>query len=409
LFKNSVNKYAEFGSLRHIQKEFKTKLFETFLKQSQDKSRLGQFFTPRKVVRAVVNMADIDSLPGGARVCDPFCGVGGFLLEPLHKTRLKNEFIPKGGKIKPKIKLFGFDKGLDNDEARTIILAKANMLIYLSEIVEKFPRLTKEFAKLFNETFRLLSESNLGTLKEIYDDEDEKFDLIITNPPYITSGVSSIKDEIKSEGIQDHYTKGGKGVEGLAMEWIIRSLKKGGKAFIVVPDSILNVSQNKSLREYLIDQCYLNCIISLPIKTFFNTPKKTYIIGIEKKSDRSEVQTHPVFTYLVSNIGETLDIDRFEIPGRSDLEKAKDLFNQFKGSPKTFKSDMFDDKRCKLQPFEKFDPEEFWMVEKWWTDDEKIELGVMKEEQVVSINEFKEKLGDFSEKLNQYKKILGEF
>jgi len=80
----------------------------------------------------------------------------------------------------------------------------------LEALKNKTSEFSKEFAKLFNETFRLLSESNLGTLKEIYDDEDEKFDLIITNPPYITSGVSSIKDEIKSEGIQDHYTKGGK-------------------------------------------------------------------------------------------------------------------------------------------------------------------------------------------------------
>ena len=409
LFKNSIQKYAEFGSLKHIQKEFKTKLFETFLKQSQDKSRLGQFFTPRKVVKAVVNMADIDSLPKGARVCDPFCGVGGFLLEPLHKTRLKNEFIPKNGKIKPKIKLFGFDKGLDNDEARTIILAKANMLIYLSEIVEKYPRLTKEFAKLFNDSFHLLSESNLGTLKEIYEEEEEKFDLIITNPPYITSGVSSIRDEIKSEGIEGFYTQGGKGVEGLAIEWILRSLKKGGKAFIIIPDSILTVSQNKTLRKYILKQCYINCVISLPVKTFFNTPKKTYILGIEKKRNINEEQNYPVFTYLVSNIGESLNVDRFEIAGRSDLEKAKDLFNQFKGAPETFDDQMFDDKRCKLQPISRFDPEEFWMVEKWWTDEEKVELGVMEEEQVVTIQEFKEKLSDFAGKLNQYKKILDGF
>lgn len=409
LFKESIKRYAEFGSLKNIQKEFKTKLFETFLKQSQDKSRLGQFFTPRKVVKAIVNMADIDSLPKGARVVDPFCGVGGFLLEPLHKTRLKNEFIPKNGKIKPNVELFGFDKGIDNDEARTIILAKANMLIYLSEIIEKYPNLTKEFASIFNKTFNLLSESNLGTLKKIYDEEEEKFDLIITNPPYITSGVTSIKNEIKSEGLEEYYTKGGKGVEGLALEWIVRNLKKGGKAFIIIPDSILNVSQNKNLREYILEQCYLNCIISLPIKTFFNTPKKTYIFGIEKKHNIKEIQESPVFTYLVSNIGESLDVDRYEISGRSDLEKAKDLFNQFKGSSDTFTNESFDDKRCKLQEINRFKPEEFWTVDKWWTDDEKIELGVLEEEAIISIDEFKEHLNDFAQKLIEYQKILEDF
>lgn len=81
LFKNSLKKYNDFGSLRNVKKEFKTKLFETFLKQSSDKSKLGQFFTPRKVVRAIVDIADVENLKSGARVCDPFCGVGGFIAE----------------------------------------------------------------------------------------------------------------------------------------------------------------------------------------------------------------------------------------------------------------------------------------------------------------------------------------
>ena len=89
LFKRSLEKYAAFGSLKNVKKEFKTKLFETFLKQSKDKSRLGQFFTPRKVIKAMVDMADVETLPDGSRVCDPFCGVGGFIAETIQKPREK--------------------------------------------------------------------------------------------------------------------------------------------------------------------------------------------------------------------------------------------------------------------------------------------------------------------------------
>jgi len=409
LFKKSLQKYKEFGSLKHVRKEFKTKLFETFLKQSKDKSRLGQFLTPRKVVSAIVDMSDVENLPNDARFCDPFCGVGGFLCEPLHKTKRKDDFIPRGGKIKPKIVYHGFDKGADDEEERTIILAKANMLIYLSEVLEKYPNLTNEFAKTFNEIFHLLTKSNLGTLKKIIDKEEDKYDLILTNPPYITSGVTSIRDEIKSEGLDEYYTTGSKGVEGLALEWIMRSLKKNGKAFIIIPDSILNVAQNKNIREYLLEEFFLNCIISLPIKTFFNTPKKTYILGITKKVHKGQRQDFPVFTYLVSNIGETLDINRFETEGKSDLEKAKELFNSYKGSPKTFPISEIGDLRCKLQPIEKFEPDEFWTVDKWWTEEEKIKLGVTEEEQILDIEQFKEKLEDFSDKLREYKKILDKF
>ena len=408
LFKSSIKKYATFGSLRNVKKEFKTKLFETFLKQSENKSKLGQFFTPRKVVRAIIDMSDVDKLPDGGRFCDPFCGVGGFICETLNKPKRKSDFIPKNKKIIPKIVYKGYDKGTDADEERIIILAKANMLIYLSEILEKNSTITKEFSRAFNETFELLKESNLGTLKIKITDESEKFDLILTNPPYITSGSKSIKEEVKSEGLSTDYTYGGKGVEGLALEWIMRSLKKGGRAFIIIPDSILNVSKNKNLRKQISDGFFINCIISLPIKTFFNTPKKTYILGITKKEDVTMYQDFPAFTYLVSNIGETLDVNRFEIEGRSDLEKAKDLFNSYKGSPHTFPIEDIDDLRCKLQSIEMFEEnlDNHWSVDRWWTRKEKIKLDIEEEELIFSTKEFIERVEETKMKLDEIIKTL---
>ena len=89
------------------------------------------------------------------------------------------------------------------------------------------------------------------------------------------------------------------GVEGLFMEWIIHALKKGGKAFIVVPDGIFNRQNDKNLRRHILNNCNIDAIISLPIKTFFTTSKKTYILALTKKNSISELQTTPVFTYLV--------------------------------------------------------------------------------------------------------------
>lgn len=406
LFKTSLEKYKKFGSLKNIKKEFKTKLFETFLKQSSERNKLGQFFTPRKVVKAIVDIADVEKLKEGSRVCDPFCGVGGFIAETIQKPVRKRDYFPnKKGEINPKVTYLGFDKGTDEDDERIIILAKANMLIYLSDIIEKHPNYTQKFSKVFNDTFHFLTASNLGTLKEIFEDEDEKFDLILTNPPYVTSGVTSIRDEIKAEGLEKYYTKGGKGVDGLALEWIIRSLKKGGRAFIVLPSGIFNTSQNKELRKYLSDECFINGIISLPAKTFFNTPQKTYILCVTKKEDNSS-QDFPVFTYLVSNIGETLNIYRFENEGKSDLEKAKDLFNAYKGSPNTFPIAEIDDPRCKLQPIEKFLSEEHWVIDKWWTKEEKISLGIEQEEKIVSLDEFKERLEELVNKVESYTDVI---
>jgi len=403
LFKDTIEKYAKFKDLKNIDKGFKTKLFETFLKQSKDKSKLGQFFTPRKAVKGIVEMADVDK---AKFICDPFCGVGGFVLEPFQISQaLKNKFTPKNNKINSDVKLLGYDTGReDNDEQkRTIILAKANMLIYLSDLVEKYPSLNKEFSKVFNNTFHFLSDSNLGTLsltKEF--EEEDKPDLIITNPPYITSGVSTIRKEIEAEGLTDYYKNSGKGMEGLCLKWIIKNLRRKGQAFIVLPDSIFNVFANKVLRDEIKNNCYINCIISLPPKTFFNTPKKTYVLGITKKDcDEDECenlkQDFPVFTYLVSNIGETLDINRFEIP-ENDLDNAKNLFNQFKGSPKSFQTD---DPRCKLQSIKKFENEKYWIIDKWWSKEEKINLGVEEEDENLTLDEFKDQIEKAKKSLDE--------
>ena len=53
----------------------------------------------------------------------------------------------------------------------------------------------------------------------------------MTNPPYITSGVRSIKDEIRAEGLEQYYPSGGKGVDSLALEWIIKNLKQATRDF----------------------------------------------------------------------------------------------------------------------------------------------------------------------------------
>ncbi|WP_225879258.1 hypothetical protein [Isorropodon fossajaponicum symbiont] len=53
--------------------------------------------------------------------------------------------------------------------------------------------MTKEFSKLFNETFNLKTNPILGTLSEPVKNE---YDLILTNPPYVTSGSSNLKEEI---------------------------------------------------------------------------------------------------------------------------------------------------------------------------------------------------------------------
>ena len=250
VFRKILFRFKDYGKLQNIDYDFKSKLFESFLKESISKKNWGQFFTPLKVVKPMVKMADIRE---DMKICDPACGVGKFLLESILPS-IKDLFLIDNGHLKQKIELRGFDKGFDKEEQRTIILAKANMLIYFSDLIKENVNITKEFSKVFNDTFILKTNSILGTLRDPIENE---YDLILTNPPYVTSGSSNLKEEIKKdETLENYYKVNALGVEGLFMEWIVKALKPQGKAFIVIPDGILNRQNDSNLRKFIMDNCY---------------------------------------------------------------------------------------------------------------------------------------------------------
>lgn len=381
---DSFQKYDEvYGSFKYVTKEFKTRLYETFLRQSAGVKNLGQFFTPRNVVQAMVKMSNANSLNRGARICDPFCGVGGFILETISMTpTIYKEFEPVNGVISPSITLIGYDKGTDEkDDERTIILAKANMLIYFSDLLAKYH--SKEHLKsfsnnAFNKVFHLI-KTNLGTFGKI---DDEPYDLILTNPPYVTSGSSSIKEALSSdltlnqytstsEGHKHYYNANGRGTQSLAVEWIVKNLKNNGQALIVVPDSLFLQS---SMLNYIKTNCIVQGIISLPVRTFYTTSQKTYILVIKKKN-RIETQSSDVFTYLVSEIGETRDSKRFVCP-QNDLIQAASLFNLF-----ITNNPLPPSSRCKMISFSDFSEYDNWLIDKLWTDEEKQLLGISEEKE----------------------------
>jgi len=383
LFRRSLehlHKYAEeFGGLTKIDKQFKTKVYESFL--NQEVAALGQYFTPRKVIQSMIRMAGMD-VPtfqfAGKRICDPFCGLGGFPCEILNMNEsMQSCYQPNVSKtISLPFVLHGFDKGFERDEERTIILAKANMLIYLAELLFKNPDCSQEFAKVFNETFTLFKD-NLGTFGHIVKEDKDKYDFILSNPPYVTSGSGIIKEEIKrTPRTTNEYPVNALGLEGLSVEWIVKSLRKGGRAFIVVPDGILGRVGGKKLRHHILRECYLDAIVSLPLRTFYANNEHTYILAITKKHDPDDRQNKAVFTYLVSNIGERLrSVKREEIES-DDLPEMEGLYRVFDAAGDRVKN-LLEEKtrRCKIQDIRRFQEEAHWVIDRWWTKQEKIDAG----------------------------------
>lgn len=407
IFKQVILEFKKYeekhGKFLNIGKDFKSKLFETFMKNSDDKSNMGQFFTPLKVVKEMVNIVDIKE---DMKICDPASGVGKFLLEAV-EDKIDDFYQVVNGDLKKKVELIGYDKMMSESDDITMVLAKANMLIYFSKLFTENnnPKTIQNIAnKLMNDSFKI-SKSMLGTLDKI---EENTLDVIFANPPYYQS--KAITEEARKTG---QYTLGGLGIEALFLEWIMKSLKYGGIATIVLPDGIFSNIGNKKLKEYMKENFFIENIISLPIGTFFNTPKKTYILTIRKKTEKEMMknikQEAPVFTYIAKSIGETLDINRFDDLKDNDLHEAVNKYNNFKNIPnkinipEPFNSYFSTDKQLKFVPISDLKPEESWIIENFWSEEEKIEIGLKEKGNMVSIGEFKEILNDTIALIEEFK------
>ena len=393
------------GPFLNISRDFKSKLFETFTKQEKSKQNAGKYFTPLKIVQGMVNMVDIEE---GMTICDPACGVGKFLLEASMK--IDNPFELSNGVVSRKIELIGFEKEMDEKGATsgydlTTILAKANTLIYYSNLFKKnnnIPDIQTLSRELLNKMF-VSSKTICGTLDSL---EENKYDLILANPPYYQSAI--ITGEAKSKGF---YSEGGAGVEGLFLEWIVKSLKEGGTANIVLPDGIFNNISNQKLRDYIIKTCYVESIISLPLNTFFNTPKKTFVLTIVKKTDINDKQRYPVFAYLCNSIGETLDVNRFDIDDNDFGEAVSKYVHYHKSPDKTklpkFLADAFAlDGKLKFLPITSFKSGDDWFIDNRWSDEEKVKLGFKEQTNAMTVSEMQLFIDTIVDEIANYKEEL---
>lgn len=406
-FKSIMDEFANYektnGKLINISKDFKSKLFETFMKNSEDKSDMGQFFTPLKIVREMVDMVTITK---GMNICDPASGVGKFLLEAASNV----PFEIKNGKLLPGVNLYGFEKQMSGRDDITTILAKANMLIYFSKLfkdnnnVKEIQYLSKE---LLNKTF-YSSRTALGTLESL---EENKYDLILANPPYYQDAtISKLANET------GFYTSKGNGVEALFLEWIIRSLKHEGTANIVLPDGIFTNLGNTNLKQLILDTCFIESIISLPVGSFFNTPKKTYILTLKKKSeeeiDNNTCQNYKIFTYMCKSIGEELNVNRFDTPEDNDLHNAVNKYNSYKNLQdknsiqEPFKAWFESDGKMKLLSIDKFPADSNWNIDNFWNEQEKIKLGFKKADNIMTLAEFQEFVKELVNDINNYKEAI---
>lgn len=312
IFHELLKKFVRFGSLKNTDPEFKTRLYETFLQESDTTSTYGQFFTPRKVVGAVHDMAGITNMSAGKSICDPAAGVGGFILEPMARD-LSAQWTLHGSTIQPKHEWHSFEL-----VPKTSILAKANALVHCGDMLAEQSGRIPAFAKWLNRVFLCMEKTSLGSLDRM---DKEKFDVIITNPPFVVSGSADFKKLISKNAARNTYfARKYSGVEGLFVQYIVQALKKSGDAWVLLPEAFLLRTPDEMLRKWMLQNCTIDLVALLPERTFFNTPKRVVILHLKKRdkalspSELTKVlQREKILVYAVGDIGETRDAKRFTI------------------------------------------------------------------------------------------------
>jgi type I restriction enzyme M protein len=210
-------------------------LYESMLKEMRDAAGdSGEFYTPRPVVRFIVERV---APKIGEKVLDPAAGSGGFLVEALDYLKAQQKTAADRRKLQTST-LFGVEK-----KPMPYLLGMMNLLLHGLES----PNLRRDNA--------------LKTpLKEI--GEKDRFDVITTNPPFGGE---------EERGIQLNFPEATRTSETalLFMQFIMRSLKPGGRCGMVVPNGTLfGDGVAARVKEQLLTDFNLHTIIRLPNGVF---------------------------------------------------------------------------------------------------------------------------------------------
>lgn len=236
--------------------DFKGAIYESILeKNGQDrKSGAGQYFTPRALIKAIVDVVDPKIME---TVADPACGTGGFLLAAFEHMKPQSHEIDKQNFLKNST-FYGADN-------TPLVVTLASMNLYLHDIgVAKSPIVCQD------------------SLTENY---EKMFDVILANPPFGTrpqgSGDVSVirSDFIKTSDNQVNF-----------LQHIMSIVKTGGRVGIVLPDNVLtDGNATAKVREKLLRDFNLHTILRLPTGIFYANGVKTNVLFFEKGNPTKDI------------------------------------------------------------------------------------------------------------------------
>ena len=269
------------------ERDTKGDLYEYMLGKLSSSGQLGQFRTPRHIIQLMLKLTAPTIKD---TICDPACGTCGFLVNASEYIRDKYPETLSNKKERDHFNNLMFN-GYDFDNTM-LRIGNMNMLLHGVENP--------------NINYR-------DSLSEDFSSEQEKYSLILANPPFKGS---LDNDSVAKELLKIVNTKN---TELLFLALFFRILKPGGRAAVVVPDGILfkNSNANKELRKLLIEDQKLEGIISLPSGIF--KPYSGVSTSILLFTKTNSGGTDNVWFYKVKADGWSLDDQRLPLLNEKKL------------------------------------------------------------------------------------------
>lgn len=289
--------------------DVKGEIYEGLLQKNAEdtKSGAGQYFTPRPLIKAIVNV--MRPLPQ-TRICDPACGTGGFLLA-AHDYIPQNYDLDKEQKQFLKFKMFSGTDIVDN-VARLCV-----MNLYLHGIGGE--------------------DSPLRVGDSLASDPGTRFHMVLTNPPFgkkssitITNGETKTGRESLTYERQDFWaTTSNKQLN--FVQHVKTILEINGNAAIVVPDNVLfEGGAGETVRRKLLHECDVHTLLRLPTGVFYAQGVKANVLFFDRKSGRESPWTDKVWIYdLRTNKHFTLKTNPLQFEDLQDFITCYNPDNRF--------------------------------------------------------------------------------
>ena len=236
--------------------DLKGAIYESILeKNGQDKkSGAGQYFTPRALIKAMVDVTDPKITE---TVADPACGTGGFLLAAYEYMKPQSKEIAKQKFLKEHA-FFGADN-------TPLVVTLASMNLYLHDIgTESSPIVCQD---------------------SLIDTSDKMFDVILANPPFGTRPQGSVEvyanrpEFVKTSDNQVNF-----------LQHIMSIVRTNGRVAVVLPDNVLtDGGATAKVREKLLKDFNLHTILRLPTGIFYANGVKTNVLFFEKGKSTEDI------------------------------------------------------------------------------------------------------------------------